>query len=1703
MTLIIYLFIFSSKPPLPPRPPGLGKVSPAKRGTNPSKSVPRRVHPKDNLNEGSSVPRRPPPPSHQTGIQNAGNEGQENKEREEECTQNEKAELSSPKITFPRVHDSTSQGNCEHDKHIESHPDDSQTEANSVSKLSQGSIEVDPSVNSNKKQGGDDEVIKLSPPENHTEPKNPAAQPSRLESLNTCTESSPSHLHSPSAAAKCETLENSVNSKTSSASHKTNSKIPERPRPPDRLPSIATEDKSNSLDSAKNSPALSETPPHVSKTPKKTPPVPPKPYSSKNSVGKQGPLIQVRTDKQPARGKTTQEIEASEIVKKSDVEKSGTLDVETPSREESRTENASLEVIVMPQTNEEVSSTPENNDVFDEEIKPSEPSNENNLPSVVSIPTEEHSKVGAAIRKEAADNVISPTTEKGSVGSEAPKREAKPRRPRAPSRKIKEITEMKISDDNLTIPDNNSSIKPELVDEKSSNVETKAADNVISPKTEKGSFESENVPKKEAKPPRPCAPSRKTEEITEVKISNDNLTTPDNTLVKPELEDEKSSNVKTKATDNVISPKTEKGSVESENEPKREAKPPRPRAPSRKTEEITEVKISNDNLTTPDNTSVKPELEDEKSSNVETKATDNVISPKTEKGSVDSENEPKREAKPPRPRAPSRKTEEITEVKISNDNLTTPDNTSVKPELEDEKSSNVETKATDNVISPKTEKGSVESENEPKREAKPPRPRAPSRKTEEITEVKISNDNLTTPDNTSVKPELEDEKSSNVETKATDNVISPKTEKGSVESENEPKREAKPPRPRAPSRKTEEITEVKISDDNSTGNTSVKPELIDEKSSNVETKDILHEPKKIENITSPKPPRPLAPVKKTAGEKTLESHDSSLSTSSEPSYPLEQHSTDAVTEHDKTEKVASPKPSRPSRPIHTPQLPKTVKGLGNQEEAKDGGWVKHKNKEKPQRPYQPQLPSERSGASIDSSSSHHESPKVKPQRPSKPNFPGEATEPKEPGSSSKNENTVTINNETSQTEASTKNAEITAANETRQDDKKQETSLSEQQEILKDKQEQKHIVSNKPSRPAKPNVETIVVQKDGKQVKEDTIESESNQSVKKTGPAKPSRPPKPSDAQNGISSNETPSSGKTEATRPRPPRPQAPQREKQVSVINVVETSAKPHERDHEKNKQTGVQTKRSVEAPPKPKRTSISSDDRSDVQLSHQEDTNQPVEILKENKEILNEAMSDEREKAVSDHHDSASTENCGRRTGEEQCEAGEHSKPFVEPPLPNKTNHVSTQNAPFIIVKRRDKGVQETSDDQKSPDRHNVKFRVSSLTKTEVESFNSKDFVEKLNDKERAKRNSAEAPAVTPPIGPKPSRPRPPSGDKHTGSGGKHEGQAEGRGDEIFEMRNEDKGEVIKNEKTSELEHVSNAEADDASCAADKVSKNDKEAPVGEIKVNECAHNDVVSSEKTDKKKVKRKAPPVPDEKQSEHVKKHSEHVKEHNELVEKHSENVEKHSEHVEKHNEHVKKHSENVEKQSEHVEERSEHVEKHTQHVEKHSENVEKRSEHVEIHSEHVDDAMSSKKIENNNEPPEEITHDAVDVTVKHQVTVNENAEGNVPEPVEDVNQACSVSESLSSCRNTSDVLTPETEVKTQKVDQDVSHEVTPSLCNEPSKQDSRQDENAGMTQGTDFVQPRKKKKAPPPKPVRTSSLKRDSKPIVLQVFCSFF
>ena len=1613
MTLIIYLFIFSSKPPLPPRPPGLGKVSPAKRGTNPSKSVPRNVHPKDNLNEGSSVPRRPPPPSHQTGIQNAGNEGQENRERQEECTQNEKAELSSLEITFPRVHDSTSQGNCEHDKHIESHPDDSQTEANSVSKLSQESIEVDPSVNSNKKQGGDDEVIKLSPPENHTEPKNPAARPSRLESLNTCTESSPSHLHSPSAAAKCETLENSVNAKTSSASHKTNSKMPERPRPPDRLPSIATEDKSNSLDSAKNSPALSETPPHVSKTPKKTPPVPPKPYSSKNSVGKQGPLIQVRTDKQPTRGKTTQETEASEIVKKSDVEKSGTLDVERPSREESRTENASLEVIVVPQTNEEVSSTPENNDVFDEEIKPSEPSNENNLPSVVSIPTEEHSKVGAVIRKEAADNVISPTTEKGSVGSEAPKREAKPRRPRAPSRKIKEITEMKISDDNLTIPDNNSSIKPDLVDERSSNVETKAADNVISPKTEKGSFESENVPKKEAKPPRPCAPSRKTEEMTEVKISNDNLTTSDNTSVKPELEDEKSSNVETKATDNVISPKTEKGSVESENEPKREAKPPRPRAPSRKTEEITEMKISDDNST---------------------------------------------------------------------------DNTSVKPELIDEKSSNVETKATDNVISPKTEKGSVESENEPKREAKPPRPRAPSRKTEEITEVKISDDNLTTPDNTSVKLELEDEKSSNVETKATDNVISPKTEKGSVESENEPKREAKPPRPRAPSRKTEEITEVKISDDNSTDNTSVKPELIDEKSSNVGTKDILHEPKKIENITSPKPPRPLAPVRKTAGEKTLESHDSSLSTSSEPSYPLEQHSTDAVTEHDKTEKVASPKPSRPSRPIHTPHVPKTVKGLGNQEEAKDGGSVKHKNKEKPQRPSQPQLPSERLGASIDSSSFHHESPKVKPQRPSKPNFPDEATQAKEPGSSSKNENTAAVNNETPQTEAFTKNAEIVIADETRQDDTKQEKSLSEQQEILKDKQEHKHIVSNRPSRPAKPNVETTVVQKEEKEVKEDTIESESNQSGKKTGPAKPSRPPKPSDAQN-VSSSEMPSSGKTEATRPRPPRPQAPPREKQVSVINVVETSAKAHERDHEKNKQTGVQTKRSVEAPPKPKRISISSDDRSDVQHSHQEDTNQPVEILKENKEILNEAMPDESEKAVSDHHDSASTENCdetNKNLGEEQCEAGEHSKPFVEPPLPNKTNHVSTQNAPFIIVKRRDKGVQETSDDQKSPDRHNVKFRVSSLTKTEVESFNSKDFVEKLNDKGGTKRNSAEAPAVTPPIGPKPSRPRPPSGDKHTGSGGKQEGQAEGHGNEVFEMRNEDKGKVIKNDETSELEHVTNAEADDASCAADKVSKNDKEAPIAEIKVNECPHNDVVSSEKTDKKKVKRKAPPVPDKKQSEHVKKHSEHVKEHNELVEKHSVNVEKHSEHVEKHNENVKKHSENVEKQSEHVEERSE--------------NVEKRSEHVEIHSEHVDDALSSKKIENNNEPAEEITHDAVDVTVKHQVTVNENAEGNVPEPVDDANQACSVSESLSSCRNTSDVLTPETEVKTQKVDQDVSHEVTSSLCNEPSKQDSQQDENAAMTQGTDFVQPRKKKKTPPPKPVRTSSLKRDSKPIVLQVFC---
>ena len=1460
--------IFSPKPPLPPRPPGLSrKQSPAKRSANLSKTLPEKAQPKDNASEGSTRPRRPPPPSHQASLKNTENEeGQGNDKKEVESTKNEEPELLPSDISTPAVQDSTSKDNSEHQKHTDQCPDVPKMETNSVTKASQDSIEISPSVNSSEKQSEiiSDDVIQSTSQEGHTESKNTAAQPSGLENSKTSTDNSQLNLHSPSAAATTETLENSVNTKTSSKVNRPNPKTPERPKPPIISPPVTTDDKSNSPDSnSKDTPTLSETPTRASKAPKKSPAILPKPVR-KGSLGKYAPPVQARTDEQSTKGKSTEATGASEMVKESDVEKSTTVHAETPSEEDNKIKSASSEVIVVPQTNDEVSSAPEDNEVFHREIKPSESCNEN-LPAVVSIPTE-HPKANA--------------------------------------------------------------------------VTTEAAANVSLQKTEERSVKSENVPKTEAKPPRPRAPSRK-------------------------IEEDKSNGDKS----------------------------------SRKKEE---GKICRDD--------------------------------------------------------PSRKLEE-------------------------------------EMIS---EGGSV------------------------------------IPDSISVKPEP-----------------------------------------------------------------------IDEKSFDVETNETLHEAKKIENVTSPKPPRPRAPSRKTTDEKSVEIQDGSVNTSSKASCSFDQGSFDAATQHGKTDKMASPKPSRPSRPVHTPSLSKPVKTVDNREEAKNNGSLKHKNTEKPQRPSQPRLPSESAGTPTDCSSIPPESHKFKPQRPSKPNLPGESTQSEEPALGFKTENSVTINNTNLQAGACNENAEIIIADETRQEDAKEETCsskeqeiskdkqehkhivsskpsrparpnietnvtdetrqedakeetcsskeqeiskdkqehkhivsskpsrparpnietnvtdettqedakeetcFSKEQEILKDKQEHKHIISNKPSRPAKPNIETSVAdetrqedtkedtcsskeqeistdkqqqkhivsnkpsrpakpsieiafaQKEEKQAKEDTVESENIRSVKKPGSVKPSRPPKPVDTLNDISSSETSSPCKTEPNRPRPPRPQAPQR--QASVVSGVETSAKPHEGDHEKDKQEEVvhKTKPSVEAPPKPKRTSISSDDYSNIELSRQENIDKAVEILKEQKEISNEAMSDERKEAASDHDESAFTGNCeetNKDLSETHCDTGEHSKPIVQPISPNEANPASSQKVPFIIVKRRDKGVQEASENEKSPDRHNVKFRVSSLSKTEVESFNSKDFVEKMNDKGRTKRNSTEGSVATPPIRPKPSRPRPPSSDQNTGNGGERGAQTEGLGNKV---KNKDGTEVTlaKNDKTGELEKVDKSEATDAAIEADKVCNTDKEGPVRELSGSRII--EVAASEKTNKKKVKRKAPPVPVEKKNEHV---------------------ETPPEHVEKLTEHVEKHSGLVEKPSEHIE-------KHAGNVEKHSEDVGKHSGHVEKPSEDVE-----KKIENNNEPVKEASHEAMDVTIEHQVISIESAEPAETLMDKGVKSVSPVSESLQSCGKESDDITPDTEVKTQKVGQNICNEVT------PSKQDSKRDENPGVTEGTNAVHASpKKKKTPPQKPVRTSSLKRDSKPIVLKVY----
>ena len=1373
--------------------------------------------------------------------------------------------------SLPPGHNSSSQDRHEHHEHVGSHLDTPQVETHSVSEQSQEPTEM--SANTGTKHSGitNAEITQDSPPENKAEPTIPVAtKPSRPENPKTSIESNPEHVIT------------SLYKKSQ----------PERPKPPVRSPSITTDDKTNTLDSGgKSSTAPPEKPTstHVPKTHKISPPILPKSESPRggrksktnkplNVLGKQSPPVQPRTPKSKQSSRHEVPEPAKELVKENDGDRSGTFDVETPSRANTASyslENSSSEVTAVSQTTEEISSAPQNDDVFNEELEPSE------KPSTISSPTERPKELETASQKETPDTVISPKT----------------------------------------------------------------------PKTTHGSVDSEIQPRKEAKPPRPRAPSRKIEDV--INESPDN-STPEKSPIKP----------------------------------------------SRPLESCKVKEVQHENS-----------------------KTEKVASPK-----------------PSRPRAPSRGL--------------------------DEQSCNV------------------------------------------------------------VAQEVQHENSK------TEKVASPK-----------------PSRPRAPSRG------------------------LDEQSCNVVAQEVQHENSETEKVASPKPSRPRAPLRKIEEKISHDNSKLSENMPIQP-LPLDQQSCKVVTkevQHENTENVASPKPSRPSKPTRPPELSKTTKDAESNvsQETEENKSLKHKNVDKPERPFEPKLPavvardSRTTNIVITTSDIQENEPpqtvaSTKPQRPSKPNLPSDLAQTKEPRCDSTSD---IQEDEPQKTVASTKPERPSKPNLPSDLEQTKEPCCDSTSDIQEDEPPQT-VASTKPQRPSKPKVSTTaeetediskdnheilehqqsvsnnlsrpeitVALKEAKQTNEHDIEPESNHSLKKTGSIKPSRPPKPSETKHDISSHETSSVHTTEVSEPRPPRPQAPRHEKQVSVDKVesVETPPKPQEHHHEK--QIPLDTNKSVDTPPKPKRTFVSESHEQDKEADSTLDiVEKPAHITGQNKESANEIMCNDPEKTIRELQssevkgnyieseerkvDDVSVAKCEETSsGEDISKFSEHSKSFklARPPPPNRTSSApkdESENGPFIAVKKQDK--QETSENDKSSDRHSVRFRVSSLSKTEVESFNKKEFVEKLKDKGHTRRNSEEDSASVPQVGPKPSRPHPPSSSKKTGASGEHEEKVVGHGNEASEvlgLGNESKSDETSSDKPGGLEDVNESERNDVissptnkatslgngiisdttASETDKAGKNENDSEVRGIASGGMKeHTDVVQNIP---RKMKRKAPPVPGEKPDKNVEVHI--------PGEKPDKNVEVHLKQEDldvKKSEGTMNNHQNFETAKRNVT-RGEHLDENAVS----QVDVKTKSEPLTDIEEHANESADQEKIENNN--IEQLKYHIEDITIERQVIGKDNDEVCVVEQTgilmdkeePDVNHVCSGSENLSPGETVGEVTSSDKNVKTQEV-----CETTQSPSNESSKNDVRRDEDVGETQPINVVQSSKKKKTPPPKPKRTSSLKRESKLVVPKV-----
>ena len=907
------------------------------------------------------------------------------------------------------------------------------------------------------------------------------------------------------------------------------------------------------------------------------------------------------------------------------------------------------------------------------------------------------------------------------------------------------------------------------------------------------------------------------------------------------------------------------------------------------------------------------------------------------------------------------------------------------------------------------------------------------------------------------------------------NVVSPLTPKSSKNEKHQKKGE-KPPRPCAPSRKHEDVGD-ECSHDVPTplvDNISMKPASDkDEELCNVGMKEI-HENNKSKEIASPKPSKPLAPLITAEELKLTESHDYNAK---EITFSLDEQSSTTLikpTPNENSNYEISPKPSKPSRPVRPSEVPKTVKDVENNlpvEEIKQNSEsLEHKSLEKPE------LPSnEKSAESKSCGESRnacvvivdHEPQKMKPKRPSQPIL-------------HKGPEFGSITNvEKDEGDQSVQLSETTEFEEKEHETKREETVPDP---------EHKRTLPARPSRPVKPNSDMA------KKTNKHDGESESDLLMKKTGCIKPTRPPKPCDTKHNIQL-ETSSSfvHKTESIKHKPPRPEAPHHGKQISVDNENVF----HDHHNENDKEIHIDANKSVETQPKTAQSSNPEGNPSENEGKNADATKQVKAINEEDEEDLNELMSSKPDKISGELHDNIQAddeesletkdvEKSNKRTEQENLQSFEHSMTFniAGAPPPNETSSVDkSKTVPFITEKKKDQGKQEkkkqiTSENEKSTDRHNVRFRVSSLSKTEVESFNKTQFLENLKERDQSRRKSEEDSVTPPTIKPKPSRPRPPSNSKKTGTSSEREVH-----DNISEGRRHEDGleNKIKLTLSDKFEHndvksvddkvsdknISDSTNPDKQCSTVinvKDHHNRKTADVGEKK---CEHVEVTPTQKVvgKVKKVKRKAPPVPDEKHNE-VQKKQDIVK----------------SEEKESTNE---------------------------------QECLETSKVNIEGGEQQGENAVSDLTIVPEKELPckttepdkenEENVHDPVGCDTNEHREFSEVIKGHVAlniektetlEDKQEVNDVChTIVKSSSAGEN--DVTSPTMNLETQGVDQNTSVPNTPSPYNESSK--IEENENIHLIQTPETVQSPKKKKIPPPKPKRTSSLKRDSKLTAPKVF----